>query len=104
VLLQSLNQIVLGLIVYFIIANSSVPENNQHSKAHICLQKKIEHPMFQNQVIDTYNIFLFSKFTFPQLRQHIIVSKLQLKLSSFVLFLGCLHERLKNVLRIFLEY
>jgi len=72
---------VLGLIIHFIIANSHVPENNLHYNAHICLQtnKKIEYPLFQNQIIDTYNVFLFSKFTFPQSRQHIIVTKLKLK-------------------------
>jgi len=40
----------------------------------------------------------FSKFTFPQSGQHIIDLKLKLKLSSFVLFFECLHERFKNVL------
>ena len=41
--------------------------------------------MFQNQTIDTYKVFLFSKFTFPQSRQHVIhvVAKLKLKLPSF---------------------
>jgi len=53
--------------------------------------------MFQIQIIDTFNVFLFLKFTFPQSRQHIINLKLKLKLSSFVLFLECLHERFKNV-------
>ena len=48
--------------------------------------------------------FLFSKFTFPQLRQPIIVSKLQLKFSSTVLFLECLNAHFKNVLKKFLEY
>ena len=32
--------------------------------------KQIEYPMFQIQIIDTYNVFLVSKFTFPQSRQH----------------------------------
>ena len=61
-LVQSLNQMVLGLIVHYIIANSSVSENNQHSNAHICLptKKKIKYPMFQIQIIDTYNVLLFS--------------------------------------------
>lgn len=35
-------------------------------------------------------------FIFPQSRQHIIDSKLKLKLLSFVLFLECLHERFKK--------
>jgi len=59
--------------------------------------------MFQIQIIDTYNVFLFSKFTFPQSRQHIIDSKLKLKLSSFVLFLECLHERFKTFFEILLN-
>ena len=74
---------VLGLIVHliYIIANSSVSEKNQHSNTHLLTNKnkKIEYPVFQNQIIDTYNVFLFSKFTFPQSRQHIIVLKLKLK-------------------------
>jgi len=72
---------VLGFIVHYIKTKSSVLENNQHSNAHICLQtkEKIEYWMFQVQNIDTYNVFLFSKFTFPQLRQHNIVSTLMLK-------------------------
>ena len=61
--------------------------------------------MFKNQIVDTYkHVFLFSKFTFPQSRQHIIFLKLKLKLSSFVLFLESLQEHFKNVLRTFLEY
>ena len=61
---------VLGLIVHYIIANSSVPENNQHSNAHVHLltnkNKKTEYPMIKNQIIDTYNVFLFGKYTLPQ--------------------------------------
>jgi len=83
---------VLGFIIHYIKANSYVSENNQHSNAHIRLTK-VEYLMFQGQIIDTYKVFLFSKFTFPQL-----VSKLKLKLKSFVLFLKRLHERFKNVL------
>jgi len=76
---------VLGLFIILYIVNSSVLENNQQSNALICLQakQKIEYPMFQIQIIDTYNVFLYSKFPFPQSRQHIKVSKLKLKLSSF---------------------
>jgi len=61
--------------------------------------------MFQNQIIDQimYMFFYFQIFTFPQSRQHIIVSKLKFKLSSFVLLLECLNERFKNVLMNFLE-
>jgi len=86
---------VLGLLVHYIIY-SSVPEKNQHSNAHICLQakQKIEYPMFQIQIIDTFNVFLYSRFPFPQSRQHIKVSKLKLKLSKKNL--ECLHERFKN--------
>jgi len=58
--------------------------------------------MFQNQIIDTYNVFLFSKFTFLN-QDNRSVSKLKLKLSSFVLFLECLQERLKTFLDIFLN-
>jgi len=40
--------------------------------------------------------FYFQNLLFPQSRQHMKVSKLKLKLSSLVLFLECLHERLKR--------
>jgi len=51
-----------------------------------------------------YMFFYFQIFTFAQTRQHIIVSKLKLKLSSFILLLECLNERFKNVIINFLEY
>jgi len=59
--------------------------------------------MFQIQIIDTQNVFIFSKFTIPLSRQHIIVLKLKLKLSSSVLFLECFHERFKTFFEIFLN-
>ena len=62
------------------------------------------YPMYQIQIIDTYNVFFFSKSTFPQSRQHIIDSKHKLNFSSFVLFLECLHKRFQNVLYNSLEY
>ena len=58
--------------------------------------------MFQKQITDAYNIFLFSKFTFLN-KDNISVSKLKLKVSSFVLFLECLHARLKTFLDYFLN-
>ena len=60
--------------------------------------------MFKNQIIDTYNVFLFSKFTFPQSRQHIIISKTEIKIIKFCFILECIYERFKNVLRNCLEY
>jgi len=98
---------VLGLTAHNIKVNSSVPENNQHSYANIYLQakQKIEYPMFQIQIINIYNVFLYLTFPFPQSRQHIIVSKLKLKLSSFVLCLELLeYKRFKNGLWKYLEY
>jgi len=48
--------------------------------------------MFQNQIIDEQCITIFN-----------IYFSLKLKLSSFVLFLECLHERLKTFIDIFLN-
>jgi len=36
---QFLNQMVLGLIFYYFIANGSVPEKNQRSNANTCLKQ-----------------------------------------------------------------
>ena len=59
--------------------------------------------MFKTQTIDTYNVFLFSKFTFPQSRQHIIDSKLKLKLSRFVLFKNAYMKALETFFDILLN-
>jgi len=63
---------VLGLIVDYIVANSSVPEKNW-TPAKTSAYKK-------NSNSNNGDIYVFSKFTFPQSRQHIIVLKLKLKL------------------------
>jgi len=49
---------VVGSIVHYIIANISVPEKNStptHTSAYN-QTKTIKYPMFQNQIIDTYNV------------------------------------------------
>jgi len=46
--------------------------------------------------------FFFQNIPFLN-QDNISVSKLKLKISSFVLFLECLHERLKTFLDIFLN-
>jgi len=101
VVLQSVNQMVLGLIIHliYIIANSSVPEKNStptHTSAYKQNQKNWISSVSKSNNWHIQCIFLFSKFTFPQSRQNIIVLKLKLKLSSFGLFLECSHERLKT--------
>jgi len=58
--------------------------------------------MFQNQIIDAYNVLLFSTFIFLN-QDNVSVLKLKLKLSSFVLILECLHERLKTFIDTFLN-
>jgi len=66
VLLQSLNQMVLGLIVHYMIANSYVSEKiSTLERIHLLTNKNknIKYLMFQSQIIGTYNVFLFSEFT-----------------------------------------
>jgi len=92
---------VLDLIVHYIIANSYM-----FQKITITPRQTSAYKKWISNVSNSNNwhICLPSKFTVPQSRQHIIVSKLKLTLSSFVLFLECLHERFKTVLRNCIAY
>jgi len=83
VLFQSLNQMFVCLIVHYIIANSSFPENSQHSNAQSAYQpQNIECPMFQIQIIDTYCISIF-KIYFPSIKTTYHRFKTQVKIIKF---------------------
>jgi len=77
---------VLDLIVHYIMANSSVPDKTSTS-THTSAFKQKQNDWISN-VSKSNNWHIqyisFSKFTFPQSKQHIIVSKLKLKIWSFV--------------------
>ena len=57
---------VLGFIVHYITAMfQKITSTPTHASAYKQKNKKIEYPMFQNQIIDTCNVLLFSKYTLP---------------------------------------
>jgi len=58
---------VLGFIVHYITAMfQKITSTPTHASAYKQKNpKKIEYPMFQNKIIDTYNVLLFSKYTLP---------------------------------------